>query len=148
MYTVITDTAKKSTAQSSNATWPYYNQVCTFVFCQFTNHFSRPFALFLVHFELQLQKEKNRLLNSLVIPYGHTLHVKPRPVSTRLLQFHKRSRTSRRRPVHAILVIFKTDKREVWGRVSLSVKPIWKELSVMQYDINLWVNAPCSKSFQ
>ena len=69
-------------------------------------------------------------------------------VSTRLLQFQKRSRTSHRRPVHAILVIFKTDKREVWEWVSLSVKPIWKELSVMQNDINLWVNAPCSKSFQ
>ena len=53
-------------------------------------------------------------------------------VSARLLQFHKRSRTSRRRPVHAILVIFKTDKREVWGRVSRSVKPVWRELSVMQ----------------
>ena len=61
MHTVITNTAKKSTAQGSHTTRTHYNQVRLFVFCQFTNHFPRPVAFFLVQFELLLKKKRKKV---------------------------------------------------------------------------------------
>ena len=78
MHTVIANTAKKSTAQGSHTTRTHYNQVRLFVFCQFTNHFPRPVAFFLVQFELLLKKkEKKRQLNLTVNVHVLTVHKKP-----------------------------------------------------------------------
>ena len=77
MHTVIANTAKKSTAQGSHTTRTHYNQVRLFVFCQFTNHFPRPVAFFLVQFELLLKKEKKSQLNLTVNVHVPTVHKKP-----------------------------------------------------------------------
>ena len=77
MHTVIANTAKKSTAQGSHTTRTHYNQVRLFVFCQFTNHFPRPVAFFLVQFELLLKKEKKSQLNLTVNVHVLTVHKKP-----------------------------------------------------------------------
>lgn len=79
MHTVIANTAKKSTAQGSHTTRTHYNQVRLFIFCQFTNHFPRPVAFFLVQFELLLKKEKKSQLNLTV--NVHVLTVYKRPLS-------------------------------------------------------------------
>ena len=78
MHAVIANTAKKSAAQGSHTTRTHYNQVRLFVFCQFTNHFPRPVAFFLVQFELLLKKkEKKRQLNLTVNVHVLTVHKKP-----------------------------------------------------------------------
>ena len=60
VHAVITDTAKKGATQGSHTTGAHNNNICIFIICQFTDHFSRSVAFFLVQLELQLQKKKKK----------------------------------------------------------------------------------------
>jgi len=61
VHTVITDTTKKGATQGSHTTGAHNNNICIFIICQFTDHFSRSVAFFLVQLELQLPKNKETI---------------------------------------------------------------------------------------
>ena len=56
VHTIFTDTAEEFSAQCPHTTRTHHYKVRLVILCQFTDHFSRSVALFLVQLEVQLQE--------------------------------------------------------------------------------------------